>query len=86
MQSTCGLSMTPTMRSVGFFSNEVWSDATTQSSCASVSSSTSSEPSARMFDLDPTQHLETREPAVQLVDLLPLRLEPCRRAGSASGR
>ena len=33
MQSTCGLSIAASTRSVGLRSSDVWSDATTQSSC-----------------------------------------------------
>ena len=49
MQSTCGWSIAARMRSVGLRSNAEWSEATTQSSWARISSSTSIDPSARMF-------------------------------------
>src|SRR5512132_76449 len=58
MQSTFGFSIAEITRSVGFLSKAVCSEATTQSRPASVSSSTSSEPSARMFTSMPLSSLK----------------------------
>ena len=49
MESTCGFSRVARTRSVGSRSNTGWSEATTQSSSASVASSTATDPVARMF-------------------------------------
>ena len=49
MQSTCGFSIAASTRSVGSLSKLACTEAITQSSCASSSSATSSEPSARML-------------------------------------
>ena len=53
MQSTCGCSIAASTRSVGERSKAVWSDATTQSSSASSSSGTSTDPSTLMFASTP---------------------------------
>ena len=76
MQSTCGLSIAVMRRSVGLLSNAEWSDAKTHSHSARTSSGRSREPSARIADLDPAEDPERLQPAVQLGDLAPLRLEP----------
>ena len=76
MQSTCGLSIAPRIRSVGLRSNDVCSDATTQSSSASVGRRHVEGAVGADVHLDPAEHAKRLQPRVELGDLLPLGLEP----------
>ena len=76
MQSTCGLSIAASTRSVGLRSSEVCSDATTQSSSASTSSGTSTTPLAVMFASTPRSTRNGSSRALTAVDLAPLLLDP----------
>ena len=75
MQSTLGLSIAASTRSVGLLSSEVWSDATTQSSWARSSSATSTSPFAVMFASIPRSTLNGSA-RVHRLDLAPLGLDP----------
>ena len=73
MQSTYGLSIASSTRSVGRVSCAWWTEATTQSSRARSSSGTSTSPLVRMFASTPARILQLRIPRAHLLDLLELR-------------
>ena len=75
MQSTCGSSIAARIRSVGLRSNDVWSEATTQSSSASTLAGTSTSPLAVMFASTPRSTRNGFMRAFTIVDLLPLLLD-----------
>ena len=66
----------PRMRSVGLRSNDVWSEATTQSSSREHLVLDVERPVRADVRLDPAEDAERLQPLVDLLDLLPLRLEP----------
>ena len=76
MQSTYGLSIASSTRSVGRFSGALCTDATTQSSSASSSSGTSTSPFERMFASTPARMRSFGILRAHLLDLLELRGKP----------
>ena len=76
MQSTCGLSMTPRIRSVGLRSNEGVQRRDHPVELGEIVVVDVERAVGADVRLDPLHHPERLQARVELVDLLPLRLEP----------
>ena len=76
MQSTCGLSIAPRIRSVGLRSNDVCSDAIDPVELGERVVVDVERAVGADVHLDPAEHAKRLQPLVELVDLLPLGLEP----------